>query len=129
MKITYQNASRMLQACAAIEPALTGEGSGTSRIRLAYNMKKLRDAEELAQETRNKVFKEIVGEGVASIPNSDPRAAVLGMRIQEIDQTETEIKLWKIDWTTVDKDKASPAALSLVIPMLNGFPDAGEPDL
>ena len=129
MLLTYKKAQELLQAHMAIDGnVVMNEGSGEVRIKVAHNIKQLRSASDTALETRQKVVREMTdGKGV------DPADKVLdqqiGLRIIEIDNTEVELKLWRIPYAKLNPDNVSPKILAaLGDDLIKDMPELGEPD-
>lgn len=130
MLLTYKKAAELLQAHKEIDrqgKIVSGDGSGEVRIKLAHNIKELDKANTLAGETRRKVFNEMT-DGENSIKADDPRAQAIGMRMEEIDQTDVEVKLWRIPYAKLKPDEISPQILNVMMPLLIDVPNLGEPD-
>ena len=128
MKLTYAQVTPLLRACLSLEQALIGKGSGEARLRLAANMKALRDHEDTHQTARNNLIREVAGD-VATVPENSPQAAELSKRLMEMENTEIEVSLWSIDFKVLGKEKVSPQALSHAMPLIKGCEGWGEPDV
>lgn len=130
MLLTYKKIAELLQAHRLLDQQrsiASGDGSGEVRIKLAHNIDALDRAHQLAQATRRKVFREMTG-GEDHIKPEDPRTQAIGMRMEEIDATEAEPKLWRIPYDKLKPDEVSPQLLNTMMPLLIGVPNLGEPD-
>jgi len=128
MKLTYRQIPTLLQAHALIDSAVkSGSGSGEVRIKIAHNLKKLRETHETLMETKKKLFLEISG-GRETLPQGDPAGNEISARFDEIDRTQSEIKLWSIDYASLNPDNVSPQAIDALSGIIRGVPDLGEPD-
>jgi hypothetical protein len=126
MKLTYSKAAELLYGTSRIEPE-QGEGAGEASIKIAHNVAKLKPIVDLALETRKKLFSEIAGNR-DSVPADDPVAKEVTSRMLEIDNTEVEVKLWRLKYGQIKQSKLTPDILNAVSPILDGIPDLGEPD-
>lgn len=128
MQITYKQIPVLLQAHMAIDGSVSSaEGSGEVRIKVAHNLKRLREAHETLMETKKKVFLEIT-EGRETVQQSDPANAKIAARFNEIDQTPVEIKLWSVPYQKLNPDTISPQVLEAMTGLIKDVPDLGEPD-
>ena len=126
MKLTYAKAAELLYGVSRIEPE-QGEGAGEASIKIAHNMNKLKPVVDLAIETRKKLFSELTGNR-ETIPADDPVANEVAERMLEIDNTEVEVKLWKLKYSQIKQSKLTPDILNSIMSLVDGVPDLGEPD-
>jgi len=126
MKLNYVICAEILAGLTSVKPR-KGDGAGEASIKIAYNLKKLREVVNLAVETRKSVFMELSG-GRESIKPDDPVAPEIAKRMSEIDNTEVEVKLWKIKYDSLSPEDVTPDVLNAIMPILSDMPDLGEPD-
>lgn len=126
MKLTYVTSAEILAGLTQVKPH-KGDGAGEASIKIAFNLKKLREVVDLAVETRKSVFMELSG-GRESIKPDDPVAPEIAKRMTEIDNTEVEVKLWKVKYDSLTPEDVSPDVLNAIMPVLSDVPDLGEPD-
>jgi len=127
MLLTYKKSAELLNAITSLEVDSSVDGAGSTNIKLAYNIGKLEESVKLAIDTRKKVFGEMTG-GRDTIKPDDPVAEQVSKRMLEIDDTEIEIKLWKIDYTTLNPSSAKPMLVHVMKDILVNVPELGEPD-
>ena len=126
MKLTYVKAAELLFGLSQVEVE-SGEGAGEASIKIAHNLSKLKATVDLAVETRKKLFNELSG-GRESVPADDPAASEISKRMTEIDETEVEVKLWKLKYGSLKQSKMTPNVLNSISQLVDGIPDLGEPD-